>query len=101
MANVGGLCSTGGVHLGSYARCSQDLPIEMALFMGLGSLPSFIFMPLVPAIKKKVGKKKMRLYLLTVAIVGMAMLYCYLHRWDQCKDQITAGLYRPVDQIYG
>jgi Na+/melibiose symporter-like transporter len=44
--------------------------------MGLGSLPSFIFMPLVPAIKRKVGKKNMFFIFLSVAILGMAMLYC-------------------------
>ncbi len=48
---------------------------ELSLFMGLGSIPSFIFMPLVPAIKKAVGKKNMFYIFLSCAIVGMAMLY--------------------------
>ena len=60
MANVGGLAVSAGVPiLVAIFASSETLPIEMALFMGLGSLPSFIFMPLVPAIKKKVGKKNM------------------------------------------
>lgn len=77
MANVGGLAVSAGVPIlvAILAAPKGDLPIEMALFMGLGSLPSFIFMPLVPAIKKKVGKKNMFYIFLTVAIVGMAMLY--------------------------
>lgn len=32
---------------------------ELSIFMGLGSIPAFIFMPMVPAIKRKVGKKGM------------------------------------------
>ena len=43
--------------------------------MGLGSAPSFIFMPLVPIIKKAVGKKNMFYIFLGVAIFGMVFLY--------------------------
>ena len=48
---------------------------QMANFMALGSIPAFIFMPLVPAIKKAVGKRGMFNIFLSVAIVGMAALY--------------------------
>lgn len=48
---------------------------ELSIFMGLGSVPAFIFMPLVPAIKRKVGKKGMFYIFLGIAIFGMAMLY--------------------------
>ena len=77
MANVGGLAVSAGVPIlvAILAAPEGNLPIEMALFMGLGSLPSFIFMPLVPAIKRKIGKKNMFYVFLSVAIVGMAMLY--------------------------
>ena len=79
MANVGGLCVSAGVPLLVAVLASKDLPWEMAAFMGLGSLPSFIFMPMVPAIKKKVGKKNMFYIFLSVAILGMAMLYVISH----------------------
>lgn len=49
--------------------------VQVANFMALGSIPAFIFMPMVPAIKRKVGKRGMFNIFLTVAIVGMAMLY--------------------------
>ncbi len=89
MANVGGLCVSAGVPiLVAIFASSDSLPIEMALFMGLGSLPSFIFMPLVPAIKKKVGKKNMFYIFLSVAIVGMAMLYV-ISRMGTVKENIT------------
>ncbi|MDE6171451.1 MAG: glycoside-pentoside-hexuronide (GPH):cation symporter, partial [Duncaniella sp.] len=48
---------------------------ELSIFMGLGSIPAFIFMPMIPAIKKMVGKKGMFYIFLITAIAGMAMLY--------------------------
>jgi glycoside/pentoside/hexuronide:cation symporter, GPH family len=50
---------------------AQALPI----FNALGSIPAFIFMPLVPAIKRMIGKKQMFYVFLVVAIIGMIMLY--------------------------
>ena len=50
-------------------------PEEISIFMGLGTIPSFIFLPLVPFIKSKIGKKPMFYVFLIVAIVGLAMLY--------------------------
>lgn len=77
MANLGGLAVSAGVPIViALLACQKDLPIETALFMGLGSLPAFIFMPMVPSIKKAVGKKGMFYIFLSVAIFGMAMLYC-------------------------
>lgn len=48
---------------------------ELSIFMGLGSIPAFIFMPLIPPIKRRVGKKGMFYIFLITAIVGMGMLY--------------------------
>ena len=48
---------------------------QMANFMALGSIPAFIFMPLVPWIKRKIGKRAMFNVFLSIAIVGMALLY--------------------------
>jgi len=50
-------------------------PDMLPYFMALGSLPAFIFMPLVPAIKRAIGKKQMFYVFLTIAILGMLMLY--------------------------
>jgi GPH family glycoside/pentoside/hexuronide:cation symporter len=48
---------------------------ELSIFMGLGSIPAFIFMPMIPAIKKVVGKRGMFNIFLIIAIIGMGMLY--------------------------
>ena len=88
-AKVGGLAVSAGIPiLVAVMAGIAELPIEMALFMGLGSLPSFIFMPLVPAIKKKVGKKNMFYIFLTVAIIGMAILYV-ISRMGRVEDNLT------------
>ncbi len=62
---------------GSYFVTSnlQGSAAELSIFMGLGSIPAFIFMPLVPAIKKAIGKKNMFYVFLGIAIIGMAFLY--------------------------
>lgn len=89
LANVGGLAVSAGVPIIVALWASSDnLPIEMAVFMGLGSLPSFIFMPLVPAIKKCVGKKNMFYIFLSVAIVGMVMLYV-ISKTSSIQENIT------------
>jgi hypothetical protein len=36
---------------------AQKRPLEMALFMGLGSLPSFIFMPMVPPSNARLARR--------------------------------------------
>lgn len=44
-------------------------------FMWLGTIPAFIFMPLVPAIKRKVGKQGIFNIFLGIAVVGMLLMY--------------------------
>lgn len=89
MANCGGLAVSAGIPIlvAMLAAPKGNMPWEAAIFMGLGSLPSFIFMPFVPAIKRKVGKKNMFYIFLSVAIIGMAMLYVISHL-GPVKDNI-------------
>ena len=56
-------------------------------FNALGSLPAFIFLPLVPAIKKAIGKRQLFYVFLIVAIIGMAMLYV-ISTVPALKDQL-------------
>lgn len=48
---------------------------KTSAFMWLGSIPAFIFLPLVPTIKRKTGKKWLFIISIAVSIAGMAMLY--------------------------
>ncbi|HPM11396.1 MAG TPA: MFS transporter [Paludibacter sp.] len=65
-----------GNSAGSYYMIyNVEAPDMLPYFAALGSIPAFIFMPMVPAIKKAIGKKQMFYVFLSVAILGMAMLY--------------------------
>lgn len=58
-----------------YMIYNVQAPDALPYFAALGSIPAFIFLPMVPAIKRWVGKKNMFYIFLSVAIFGMAMLY--------------------------
>jgi GPH family glycoside/pentoside/hexuronide:cation symporter len=71
-------------------------PFMTTVFMWLGTIPAFIFLPLVPAIKRKIGKKGMFYLFLGTAIVGMAMMYVFVsipaikqHFWLLCVAQFV------------
>jgi len=65
-----------GNSAGSYYMIyNVQAPEMLPYFMALGSIPAFIFMPLVPAIKRAIGKKRMFYVFLTIAVLGMVMLY--------------------------
>ena len=65
-----------GNSAGSYYMIyNVQTPDMLPYFMALGSIPAFIFMPMVPAIKRAIGKKQMFYVFLTVAIIGMGLLY--------------------------
>lgn len=71
-------------------------PFMTTAFMWLGTIPAFIFMPLVPAIKKAIGKKGMFYLFLGTAILGMAMMYVFVsipaikqHFWLLCVAQFV------------
>jgi len=71
-------------------------PFMTTVFMWLGTIPAFIFMPLVPAVKRKIGKKGMFYLFLGTAIVGMAMMYLFVsipaikqHFWLLCVAQFV------------
>ena len=55
----------------------EATPVMTTVFMWLGTIPAFIFMPLVPFIKRKIGKKGMFYMFLGTAIVGMGLLYLF------------------------
>lgn len=65
-----------GNSAGSYYMIyNVHAPNMLPYFMALGSIPAFIFMPMVPAIKRAIGKKQMFYVFLSIAILGMAILY--------------------------
>lgn len=69
-------------------------PFMTTAFMWLGTIPAFIFMPLVPAMKKRLGKNRMFKLFLGIAIAAMAAMYVCVrtprvlnHFWVLCVVQ--------------
>lgn len=50
-------------------------PMMTTVFMWLGTIPAFIFLPMVPAIKRKIGKNGMFRLFLGIAIAAMLLMY--------------------------
>ena len=92
LANAGCLAAMAGVPLlvaalGGGAAGVRALPWRMAVFMGCGMLPSFVFMPLLPALRRVLGKKGLFYVFGAVAVVGMAALYV-LSRAGRIEDYV-------------
>ena len=82
MANAGCLAAMAGVPLLVAAFAGEvEPPVRMALFMGFGMLPSFVFMPFLPAFRRFFGKKKLFFVFMSVAVAGMAALYVLSRLW--------------------
>lgn len=64
--------NAGGAYYMQYVVQASDY---VQWFNALGSIPAFIFLPLVPKIKKAIGKKSMFLVFLSIAIIGMFFIY--------------------------
>jgi Na+/melibiose symporter-like transporter len=79
MANFAGFLTGAGILIIVALFTGGEIPVEAALFKALGSLPSFIFLSLLPAIKSKVGKKNVFYIFLCVAIVGYMFIYVVSH----------------------
>ena len=82
-----GISNMAGPYYISYNLKVSDISETTAWFQGLGSIPAFIFLPFVPAIKRAIGKKQMFYVFLSVAIFGMALLY-FVSRVDVLRSQI-------------
>ena len=63
------------------------LPWRMAVFMGCGMLPSFVFMPFLPSLRRLLGKKGLFYVFAAVAVFGMAALYV-LSRIGRIEDHL-------------
>jgi len=88
MANAGCMVVSMGVPLLVYAMAGgREPPWRMAFFMGLNILPSFVLMPLVPNMRRRLGRRGMFFISALVAGVGMAALYV-LSRIGRIEDHI-------------
>ena len=79
LANAACLAVAAGVPIlvGAFGGALGDraLPWRTAIFMGLGMLPSFLFLPLLPWLRRKLGTRGLFYAFAPVAVAGMAALY--------------------------
>ena len=96
LANVGCLAAMAGVPILVAALGGplgeRALPWRMALFMACGMLPSFVFMPLLPRLRRLFGKKGLFYVFASVAVLGMAALYV-LSRAGGTRSCASAWIY--------
>ena len=50
-------------------------PLMTIAFMWMGTIPAFVFLPMVPAIKRRIGKAGMFRLFLGISIIGMLLMY--------------------------
>lgn len=50
-------------------------PLMTTAFMWMGTIPAFVFLPMVPAIKRRIGKAGMFRLFLGISIIGMLLMY--------------------------
>ena len=50
-------------------------PLMTTSFMWMGTIPAFVFLPMVPAIKRRIGKAGMFRLFLGISIIGMLLMY--------------------------
>jgi Na+/melibiose symporter-like transporter len=74
-ANIGGffVWTLMPVVLATFAN--EKKPWNMVLFNFVGSIPGIFFMPLVPYVKRAIGKKNMFYGLGVIGMIGFAMIY--------------------------
>ena len=87
---LGGGC--GATDISTAVAGRHALPWRMAVFMGCGMLPSFVFMPLLPTLRRLLGKKGLFFAFAAVAVVGMAALYV-LSRAGGTRSCASAWIY--------
>ncbi|GGA46060.1 MFS transporter [Paenibacillus physcomitrellae] len=88
--------NAGGSYYMQYVVQASDY---VQWFNALGSIPAFIFLPLVPRIKKLIGKKAMFLVFLGLAIIGMLFIYLIPNPQDHIALVLIAQFIKSTGVI--
>lgn len=74
-ANIGQIIVQAGFPIGLALVINEAVNWNQALFMAIGTIPAFIILPSLPALKKMFGKKGLYYLLLSIGFVGFVILY--------------------------
>ncbi|AYG05115.1 MFS transporter [Gryllotalpicola protaetiae] len=69
------------------------------LFNALGVLPAFVFLPLVPMIRRRIGKRPLFIAFLLIGIIGLAMLYFIPNPHENVAWVMVAQVVRSIGVI--
>lgn len=74
-ANIGQIVVQAGFPIGLAMMVGIAVDWNQAVFMAIGTIPAFIILPLLPVLKKWLGKKGLYYMLLSIGLVGFIVLY--------------------------
>lgn len=74
-ANIGQIVVQAGFPIGLAIVVHTAIDWNQATFMAIGTIPAFIILPSLPALKSLLGKKGLYYLLLTIGFVGFVVLY--------------------------
>jgi GPH family glycoside/pentoside/hexuronide:cation symporter len=75
-ANIGQIVVQAGFPIGLAICLHSAVNWDQAVFMAIGTIPAFIILPLLPVLKKLLGKKGLYYTLLAIGLVGFIILFC-------------------------
>lgn len=92
-ANIGQITVQAGFPIGLAVFAHAVIDWNQALFMAIGTIPAFIILPSMPALKSMFGKKGLYYLLLAVGLVGFIMLYTIGKFFDvaECNTIVQAA----------
>ena len=74
-ANIGQIIVQAGFPIGLAMCVHTAIDWNQATFMAIGTIPAFIILPLMPVLKKWLGKKGLYYTLLAIGLIGFAILF--------------------------
>lgn len=106
-ANIGQIVVQAGFPIGLAMFLHLVPNWDQALFMAIGTLPAFIILPLMPVLKKWLGKKGLYYTLLSIGFIGFVILFCIgkfgdvkSDIWKLCTIEITDTVVINITVIY-
>ena len=87
-ANIGQIVVQAGFPIGLAMFLHQAVNWDQAIFMAIGTLPAFIILPSLPILKKWLGKKGLYYTLLSIGLIGFAILF-FIGKFGDVQESAT------------
>jgi len=93
MANIAGLFVWTGFPIVTSLFAGKSFPIGAIIFNFVGAIPGIFLMPLVPSIRKLIGKKNVFYVFGVIGVIGYLLLYVinFIPALDKCTISIPNG----------